>query len=60
MSETTKVSPLENIAGGYRIAMAFAIAGIFAKEGLTMIKNTACVATFYPTFSEPLQEITNR
>jgi 3-phosphoshikimate 1-carboxyvinyltransferase len=46
--------------GDHRIAMAFAIAGLLAKEGTTTIKNTACVATSYPTFSEHLQEITNQ
>ncbi len=46
--------------GDHRIAMAFAIAGLFAKEGSTTIKNTECVATSYPTFTEHLKEICNR
>ena len=41
--------------GDHRIAMAFAIAGLLAREGQTIITNTACVATSYPTFAEHLE-----
>jgi len=40
--------------GDHRIAMAFAIAGLFA-EGETIIENVECVATSYPTFEETLR-----
>lgn len=43
--------------GDHRIAMAFAIAGLFAK-GETIINNVECVATSYPSFSETLELIT--
>ena len=43
--------------GDHRIAMAFAIAGIFA-EGETVIDDVECVATSYPTFYETLQHLT--
>lgn len=39
--------------GDHRIAMAFAIAGLFA-SGETVIKNAACVETSYPGFAEQL------
>ena len=42
--------------GDHRIAMAFAIAGMFA-EGETTITGTACVATSYPGFYETLQKL---
>ncbi len=42
--------------GDHRIAMAFAIAGLFAK-GETIIRNTACVNTSYPGFSHHLNAI---
>ncbi len=42
--------------GDHRIAMAFAIAGLFA-EGETVIKNTECVNTSYPGFSHHLDAI---
>lgn len=42
--------------GDHRIAMAFAIAGLFA-DGETVITNTECVATSYPGFEEQLQKI---
>jgi cytidylate kinase len=42
--------------GDHRIAMAFAIAGLFAK-GETVIRNTACVNTSYPGFSHHLAAI---
>lgn len=44
--------------GDHRIAMAFAVAGLFA-EGETVIDNVECVATSYPTFHETLERITN-
>ena len=39
--------------GDHRIAMAFAVAGMFA-EGVTTIENTDCIATSYPGFSSDL------
>ncbi len=42
--------------GDHRIAMAFAIAGLFA-EGETVITNTDCVNTSYPGFGHHLDAI---
>jgi len=42
--------------GDHRIAMAFAIAGLFA-SGETVIEDTACVQTSYPEFADILQKI---
>jgi 3-phosphoshikimate 1-carboxyvinyltransferase len=42
--------------GDHRIAMAFAIAGLFA-EGETIIEDTECVATSYPGFENVLEQI---
>jgi 3-phosphoshikimate 1-carboxyvinyltransferase len=42
--------------GDHRIAMAFAIAGLFA-EGETVIQNTDCVNTSYPGFAHHLDAI---
>jgi len=42
--------------GDHRIAMAFAIAGLFA-TGETVIRNTECVNTSYPGFSHHLDAI---
>jgi len=42
--------------GDHRIAMAFAIAGLFA-EGETTITNTDCVGTSYPGFYQTLERI---
>ncbi len=42
--------------GDHRIAMAFAIAGLFA-AGETVISNTECVNTSYPGFAHHLQAI---
>jgi 3-phosphoshikimate 1-carboxyvinyltransferase len=42
--------------GDHRIAMAFAIAGLFAK-GETVIRNTDCVNTSYPGFARHLDAI---
>ena len=42
--------------GDHRIAMAFAVAGMFA-EGETVIEDTACVQTSYPGFAETLKLI---
>jgi 3-phosphoshikimate 1-carboxyvinyltransferase len=44
--------------GDHRIAMAFAIAGLFAK-GETVIRNTDCVNTSYPGFIHHLEAIRN-
>jgi 3-phosphoshikimate 1-carboxyvinyltransferase len=40
--------------GDHRIAMAFAVAGMFA-DGETIIDDTDCIATSYPGFEEQLQ-----
>lgn len=42
--------------GDHRIAMAFAVAGMFA-SGETVIKNARCVATSYPGFDEDLRKM---
>jgi 3-phosphoshikimate 1-carboxyvinyltransferase len=42
--------------GDHRIAMAFAIAGLFA-GGETIIEDAACVETSYPGFDRQLQQI---
>lgn len=42
--------------GDHRIAMAFAIAGLFATRE-TVIEDTACVQTSYPTFAATLAKI---
>ena len=42
--------------GDHRIAMAFAIAGLFA-EGETIIEDVDCVATSYPNFYETLEHL---
>ncbi len=57
--QNLKGAPLDSF-GDHRIAMAFTIAGLLAKEGSTTIANTACVATSYPNFSEHLKEISQR
>lgn len=44
--------------GDHRIAMAFAIAGLFA-QGETVINNTACIDTSYPGFANHLAAIKN-
>jgi len=42
--------------GDHRIAMAFAIAGLFA-EGETVIEDVDCVATSYPDFYKTLEQV---
>ena len=42
----------------HRIAMAFAVAGMFA-EGETVIQDVDCVATSYPGFEKMLNELAN-
>ena len=42
--------------GDHRIAMAFAIAGLFA-EGETIIEDCACIETSYPGFAKTLEQI---
>ena len=42
--------------GDHRIAMAFAVAGLFA-EGETVIESCDCIETSYPTFQDTLQQI---
>ena len=44
--------------GDHRIAMAFAIAGLFA-EGETIIEDADCIRDSYPGFRAALEEITN-
>jgi 3-phosphoshikimate 1-carboxyvinyltransferase len=44
--------------GDHRIAMAFAIAGLFA-EGKTVVEDTDCIATSYPGFEEQLASFMN-
>lgn len=44
--------------GDHRIAMAFAVAGLFAK-GETVINNTSCIDTSYPGFANHLKAIKN-
>jgi 3-phosphoshikimate 1-carboxyvinyltransferase len=44
-----------NSFGDHRIAMAFAVAGMFAK-GNTVIEDTECIATSYPGFQDQLQK----
>jgi len=60
--EITGGKPLKgavlNSYGDHRIAMAFAIAGLFAK-GETVIENTDCIDTSYPGFAHHLKTIKN-
>ncbi len=42
--------------GDHRIAMAFAVAGLFA-EGETIIDDVECVATSYPGFDKTLEQM---
>ena len=44
--------------GDHRIAMAFAVAGMFA-EGETVIQDISCVATSYPGFEKMLSSLAN-
>jgi len=44
--------------GDHRIAMAFAIAGLFA-EGETVIQDAECIRESYPGFEASLEEFTN-
>ena len=44
--------------GDHRIAMAFAIAGLFA-EGETIVEDAACVNTSYPGFESSLNDAMN-
>lgn len=45
--------------GDHRIAMSFAIAGLFA-QGKTIIENTECISTSYPGFERMLEELAPR
>ena len=45
--------------GDHRIAMAFAIAGLYA-NGETVINNVECIATSYPKFEEELKQLLSR
>ena len=40
--------------GDHRIAMAFAVAGMFSDEE-TVIEDTDCISTSYPSFKEQLE-----
>jgi 3-phosphoshikimate 1-carboxyvinyltransferase len=44
--------------GNHRIAMAFAIAGLFA-EGETIVQDAECIRESYPGFEAMLEEFTN-
>lgn len=44
--------------GDHRIAMAFAVAGLFA-DGETIVEDAQCVHESYPEFAEALAEISN-
>ncbi|MFL6504220.1 MAG: 3-phosphoshikimate 1-carboxyvinyltransferase, partial [Candidatus Udaeobacter sp.] len=44
--------------GDHRIAMAFAVAGLFA-EGETIIQDAECIRESYPGFEAVLEEFTN-
>ena len=44
--------------GDHRIAMAFAVAGLFA-DGDTVVQDAQCVQESYPDFREALEEIMN-
>ena len=46
--------------GDHRIAMAFAIAGLLAESGQTVIEGTSCIATSYPTFADHLKAFSKR
>ena len=41
--------------GDHRIAMAFAIAGLFAEKGEMTVPGDACIATSYPSFVKTLE-----
>lgn len=45
-----------NSLGDHRVAMAFAIAGLFARKE-TVIHDTDCVSTSYPGFAEELRQL---
>ena len=45
--------------GDHRIAMAFAVAGLFA-EGDTIIKNPECADISFPGFYELLESVVQR
>ncbi len=44
--------------GDHRIAMAFAVAGMFA-DGETVVQDVDCVQTSYPEFQETMEEFLN-
>ena len=44
--------------GDHRIAMAFAIAGLFA-EGETIVQDADCIRESYPDFANVLEQFTN-
>ncbi len=44
--------------GDHRIAMAFAVAGLFA-DGETVLEDTECVETSYPGFAEQLRALSH-
>ena len=44
--------------GDHRIAMAFAVAGLFA-DGETIVQNAECIETSYPGFAATIEEFIN-
>lgn len=52
-----KGAPVDSF-GDHRIAMAFAVAGLFA-EGETEIRGAECAAVSYPAFFDVLSSVTN-
>jgi len=44
--------------GDHRVAMAFAIAGLFA-DGETIVQDAGCIRESYPGFEAVLEEFTN-
>lgn len=43
--------------GDHRIAMAFAIAGLFLREGEMVVPHSDCIATSYPGFEQALKTL---
>ena len=43
--------------GDHRIAMAFAVAGLFLNQGEMIIPDSKCIATSYPGFEDTLQAL---
>jgi len=45
--------------GDHRMAMALTVAGLIA-EGPTIVEDTACIATSFPTFAATLNRLAGR